>query len=155
MSKQHIPFHVHPSSMDSGSTVESIVDRCIELQKDLPVKYATMTDHGFMGDCFKFYDVCRKKKVKPILGVEGYFKDDACCIIKDTESEKLKYFHIIVHFLDQEAYQKGCEVLSDADTKGIVAGGERKPIFNWSDLKFSAKATETTIKTLVWVNGSN
>lgn len=131
---QHIPFHVHVSSMDSGSTVETMVDRVIELQKDLPVKYATITDHGFMGDCFKFYDVCRKKKVKPILGVEGYFKDDTCEFLQGQEAN-LKYNHIILHFIDQEAYQKGCELLSKADARGIVAGGERKPLFNWADLE--------------------
>lgn len=141
--KQHIPFHVHPSSIDSGSTVEAIVGRCKELQKDLPVQYATITDHGFMGDCFKFYDVCKKKKVKPILGVEGYFKDPECDLSKGTDSEKVKYFHVILHFMDQEAYQKGCELLSDADKKAVVAGGERKPLFDWKDLETLSKYNVT------------
>ena len=142
MSKQHIPFHVHVSSMDSGSTVETMVDRCIELQKDSPVKYATITDHGFMGDCFKFYDVCRKKKVKPILGIEGYFKDDTCEFLQGQDAN-LKYNHIILHFIDQEAYQKGCELLSKADARGVVAGGERKPLFNWADLEEFSKYNVT------------
>lgn len=141
--KQHIPFHVHPSSMDSGSTVEAIISRCKELQKDLPVQYATTTDHGFMGDCFKFYDICKKKKVKPILGVEGYFKDTECDISNGTESEKVKYFHVILHFMDQAAYQKGCELLSDADKRAITAGGERKPIFTWKDLETFSKYNVT------------
>jgi DNA polymerase III alpha subunit/intein/homing endonuclease len=128
----HAPFHCHPSSIDSGSNV----DRMVEQSKVLGSGYSVITDHGFMGDCLKHYHSCKKAGIKPILGLEGYFKDNNCPIIKGTESESLKYFHFTVHFKDQKAYQAACRILSDCDRhKAISAGGERKPIFEWSDLE--------------------
>ena len=128
----HAPFHCHPSSIDSGSNVDRMVDQ----SKALGSGYAVITDHGFMGDCLKHFHSCKKAGIKPILGLEGYFKDKNCPIIKDTESADFKYFHFTVHFKDQLAYQAACRILSDCDRhKSLNAGGERKPIFEWCDLE--------------------
>ena len=107
----------------------------IDKDRELKVGYSTLTDHGTMAGCLKHYNYCKKKGIKPILGLEAYFQDPECSITKDTESEKLKYFHMTMHFCDSKAFHKGVEILSDADKNAIIAGGERKPIFRWDHIE--------------------
>lgn len=47
----------------------------------------------------------------------------------------LKYMHLTMHFMDQEAYETGVKLLSKADLNAEQHGSERKPIFDWSDLE--------------------
>jgi DNA polymerase III subunit alpha len=135
MIRQPPPFHQHVQSMDTGSKLEDFVKKNKELQSGNITAYAVVTDHGVMSGNYQFYTECRKKGVKPILGLEVYFKDENCDIVKGTESGSLKYFHLIIHFKDQEAYQAGCRVLSKASENAMTIFGEIKPLFNWLDLE--------------------
>lgn len=49
--------------------------------------------------------------------------------------EHIKYQHLTMHFLDQEAFETAVKLVSKADIKAEQHGSERKPIFNWSDLE--------------------
>ena len=130
--KNYVNPHQHAEySIDGGSTVEAMIDK----DRELKVGYSTLTDHGTMAGSLKHYTYCKKKGIKPIVGLEAYFHDPDCPIIKGTESEELKYFHMTMHFCDSKAFHKGVELLSDADKNAIIAGGERKPLFKWKDLE--------------------
>lgn len=52
-----------------------------------------------------------------------------------TFAEYAKYFHLTMHFQDQEAYETGVKLLSKADMRAEKHGQERKPLFNWQDLE--------------------
>lgn len=149
--------HVHPQSLDSGSTPEAFAEREIELGTGVLV----CTDHGSMGACRKVYDLARAKGLTPILGLEAYFRDDDCPILlannipklhprkkntrdKDAVDETkpkdfshfLKYAHLTLTFLDQEAYETGVRLLSKASLNRLERhGSEAKPLFNWADLE--------------------
>lgn len=56
--------HCHPQSLDSGSTVEAIAKREVELGTGS----LTMTDHGTLAAARTVYDAAQKYKLKPILG---------------------------------------------------------------------------------------
>lgn len=125
--------HCHIQSLDTGSTPESFAEREIELDTG----YITTTDHGSMGVCRKVYDLAKKKKLTPILGVEAYFRDDNCPILKAAGIENVKeynkYYHFTIHFLDSEAYETGSRLLSAAPRE--KHGSESKPIFGWKEVE--------------------
>ena len=89
----HISPANHPESALTGSTVEAMIDRT----KALGLDYFAITDLGYLTSVLKGYMYGESEKVKIIAGVELFFKDDDCDIIKGTESEQIKYFKIIVH----------------------------------------------------------
>lgn len=134
-------FHSHPQSLDSGSTPEDMARREVELGTGS----LTCTDHGTVGIARQIYDLAKKYKLTPILGLEGYMRDDDDPIllaggIAKNEDGKLddyaKYFHITTHALSQTAFERMVRVLTRADLeKGEQHGSERKPIFNWADLE--------------------
>lgn len=149
--------HCHPQSLDSGSTPEAFLEREIELGTGT----ITCTDHGTLVACRKIYDLtkdkkaCKGQKITPILGLEGYLRDDSCEILAANGYQKNatgafigapKYMHFCVHFLDQAAFECGVKLLSKADerlpevlrtleTKDRNHGKERKPLFTWADME--------------------
>lgn len=124
--------HCHPMSFDSGSTPESFAKREVELQTGA----LTVTDHGSMAACRKVYDLAKKNKLSPILGVEAYFRDDACPILTKMGFDPttyLKYCHLTIHARDEQAYFFLGEKLSRARVE--THGSEHKPLFSWTDLE--------------------
>lgn len=149
-----VTCHCHPQSLDSASTPEAFIER----EKELGTGAVTVTDHGTLVACRKVYDLARKEKLTPILGLEGYLRDDDCPILRaagvpkrhydskteaenyarypnGTYREHIKYHHVTIHFLDQAAFETGVRLLSAADGRAEQHGSERKPIFSWSDLE--------------------
>ena len=152
MSFRNFPTaHCHPQSLDSGSTPEAFADREVELGTGT----ITCTDHGTLQACRKVYDLGKKNDLIPILGLEGYLRDDNCEILTRNGYSKNangaftnapKYMHFCVHALDQDAYQCMVRLLSQADArleetlakleqKDRKHGQERKPLFTWGDLE--------------------
>jgi DNA polymerase III alpha subunit len=149
--KNFVSCHVHPKSLDSGSTPKAFVEREIELGTG----YTTVTDHGSLAACREVYELAHSKKLTPILGIEAYFRDDDCPILTAAGYPKNangafttapKYNHVTVHFLDQAAYECGVKLLSKADARleetlakleanDRKHGHERKPLFKWQELE--------------------
>ncbi len=63
-------FHVHSqfSILDGAASVDGLVSKAVE--DNMPA--ISLTDHGNMFGIKLFFDTCRKKGIKPILGVEAY-----------------------------------------------------------------------------------
>lgn len=142
--KNFVSPHVHIKSFDAASTAEKFAKRELELQTG----YVTITDHGTLEGTRQLYDLCHGKKYKgqltPILGLEGYFRDDNCPIFtskgiekdeKGTFRDYIKYTHITMHFQDCEAFEATSRILSLADDRAETHGSERKPLFTWRDLE--------------------
>lgn len=140
-----VSAHCHPGSFDSGSSPEQFAKREVELGTGAMV----VTDHGTLEMTRRVYNLCKDNKkyqsLTPILGCEGYFRDDNCDILsaagaarsKDgTFRDHLKYQHLTLHCLDEEAYSALSRVLSDADLRAEQHGSERKPLFSWKDLEY-------------------
>lgn len=133
--------HCHIQSLDTASTPEAFADREIELGTG----YLTVTDHGTLQACRKVYDLAHEKKLKPILGLEGYLRDDNCPILiaagvpKDpdgTFTKYAKYYHVTLGACDQEAFETLIRVLSRTDlNRREKHGSENKPLFTWADLE--------------------
>jgi len=137
--------HVHIDSFDSASNAETFAKKEIELGSGA----ITVTDHGTLSVVRKVYDLAHSKeyrgKLIPILGLEGYFRDDNCPILlarglaKDEKGkfleEDFKYGHITLHMLDEEAYSTCSRLLSAADYRSEYHGSEPKPLFVWKDIE--------------------
>lgn len=123
-------FHCHQGSLDTASTPEAFAEKEVELGTGT----LTVTDHGSLASCRRIYDLADKKGLTPILGLEGYLRDDDCSILKQNghiPKEYAKYFHVTSHFLDQAAYETASRVISRASYERH--GSEEKPIFTWDD----------------------
>ena len=142
--KNFVTPHCHIKSFDAASTTEAFAKRELELGSG----YITVTDHGTMEGVREVYDICNDKKykgkLKPILGLEAYFRDDLCPILlsngyerdsKGTLKEAVKYLHLTMHFLNQQAFQATSKILSNAFLTAEKHGSEFKPIFDWRDLE--------------------
>jgi len=88
------------------------------------------------------YDLAKKNDLTPILGLEGYFRDDNCPILlgagyqrdaKGTFQSYWKYGHITIHTKDYASYKALGMILSDAPMERH--GSELKPIFGWKELE--------------------
>lgn len=63
-------FHVHSqySILDGAASIPGLIDKAL---RD-GMKALSLTDHGNMFGIKLFYDLCRQKGIKPILGCEAY-----------------------------------------------------------------------------------
>jgi DNA polymerase III alpha subunit len=163
--KQFATVHCHPASLDSASTPLAFVKREIELGSPAVV----CTDHGTLQAAYQIYELARAKKwadgkektqLTPVVGLEGYFRDDDCPILtklgipktdtvphgsnreewqarypNGTFFDYLKYMHITLHFRDQDAYLCAVKMLSKADERAEKHGSERKPMFDWAAIE--------------------
>lgn len=140
--KNFISPHVHVQSLDSASTPDAFIKRELELQTGA----ITCTDHGWMGACSEVYDLAKKNNLTPILGLEGYLRDDNCPILLEAGIERdkdqtfkpyNKYYHFCVHCKNQAAYTALSTALSNAAlNRAEQHGSERKPLFTWEDIDF-------------------
>jgi len=64
----HLHLHTEYSLLDGGNQVDKLVARIVELG----MTSCAITDHGNMFGAASFYQTCKEKGIKPILGVEAY-----------------------------------------------------------------------------------
>ena len=145
--KPFVSPHVHIQSLDSASTPAAFAQREVELGTGALV----VSDHGTLVATRTVYELGKKHNLIPILGLEGYFRDDDCPIFKaagipkdknDKYSDHFKYGHFTCAFRDQTAYETAIRLLSKAPTE--KHGSEYKPLFPWSFME-ELGATDTTV----------
>ncbi len=68
----HLHVHTHYSALDGACKVDDLVARAAEM--GMPA--LAITDHGVLSGIIQFYQQCRKKGVKPIIGLEAYVVED-------------------------------------------------------------------------------
>jgi DNA polymerase III subunit alpha len=64
----HLHLHTEYSLLDGGNQIERLVARVAELG----MKSCAITDHGNIFGAVAFYEQCKSKGIKPILGIEAY-----------------------------------------------------------------------------------
>ena len=148
--RQFINPHQHSDgSTDGAATVTQIVARNV----DLGATHVAITEHGNMNTNMAMYLACKKKKVKPILGIELYLKnpfedwvrESAEIHFADTEASKRAakverkvkedYLHLTVHFKTQWAYQYFCKLTPAMEARAVTHWGERKPMITIEELR--------------------
>lgn len=106
----HLHLHTDFSLLDGAISIE----RLVAFGKQQQWKALAITDHGNIFGAVKFFQKCQKEGIKPILGIETYFTEDAS--IKDIDK---KYYHLILLVQNQIGYHNLCKLISFAYQKGF------------------------------------
>jgi DNA-directed DNA polymerase III PolC len=122
--------HTHVESPISGSTVDTMIDRAVKLGRG----YFSYTDPAYMASCLSAFEKAKKKGLKFIPGIEIFFKDPTCDIVKGTRSDRAKFFKLTLHAVDSAAYQKLCGLSSKQRAHKITSYGSEFEVWNWEDL---------------------
>ena len=85
-----VPLHNHSqnSLLDGFSKPKDMVKRC----KELGYEACALTDHGTISGCVAFYKECKEAGIKPILGCEFYFTENA----KEKGVENKSMCHVVI-----------------------------------------------------------
>ncbi len=112
MSKHFTHLHLHTdySLLDGAITIKKLVD----FGKQHDMKALAITDHGNIFGAVKFFQTCKKEKIKPLLGIEAYLAEDAR--IKDVDN---KYYHQILLVQNKEGYHNLCKLIAYSFQQGF------------------------------------
>jgi DNA-directed DNA polymerase III PolC len=123
--------HTHIESPISGSSLDSMIKRAVDIGR----KYFSYTDPNYLTGAYSAYEKAKKKGLKFIPGIEVYFKDLECDIVKGSASYKSKYFKLTIHATDQDAYQKLCELSSKKRPVSIQSYASSFDLWGWEDIE--------------------
>jgi len=105
MSKHFTHLHVHTeySLLDGAITLPKLVDHA----KAQGAKALAITDHGNIFGAVKFFQLCKKAGIKPILGMEAYMAEDVSERVVDK-----KYYHLIILVQNEIGYKNLCQLIA-------------------------------------------
>ena len=139
--KNFVSPNSHPSSYCTGSTLESMIDRAVELDTG----YYVCTDNGYLQNTLKAYNYAKKKGIQLIAGCELYFVDSECPLTNNEKTRPIRYYTITVHAQTQEAYQFLVSKISEQKRNTIKILDHDYPAFNWADLEEFSKKDFTVV----------
>lgn len=121
----HLHLHTEFSLLDGAIRIPKL----LVMAKEQGWKAVGISDHGNIFGAVKFFQLAKKEKIKPILGIEMYFTPDAR--IKDVKD---KYYHIILIVKNTQGYKNLCKLLSFAYQEGFYF----KPRIDYAQLEKNA-----------------
>lgn len=122
----HLHVHTHYSLLDGLTKIDELVD--FAKKNDSPA--VAITDHGNMYGVIEFYQACKKKGVKPIIGVEAYMAAGSRHD-KSTKDDEKKIFHLLLLAKNNQGYQNLIKLISIAHIEGFYY----KPRIDWEIFK--------------------
>lgn len=133
----HLHLHTEYSLLDGAIKL----DQLIAFGKQHNFKALAMTDHGNIFGAVKFFQLCKKAGIKPILGMEAYFTENVA--VKTVER---KYHHLIILVQNSIGYKNLCKLISFSYQQGFYF----KPRIDYEIL---AKHSEGLIVTSACLGG--
>jgi DNA polymerase-3 subunit alpha len=108
----HLHVHSEFSLLDGLGRIDDMVGQASALGFDS----LAITDHGALYGAIAFYQACKAKEIKPIIGVETYV---ARRTMRDRDG-KLddKPYHLVLLAKDFTGYQNLCRLITDAHIDG-------------------------------------
>ncbi len=108
-------FHVHSqySILDGAASIPGLIDKAIADG----MTAISLTDHGSMYGIKLFYDTCRKKGIKPILGCETYVARVSRLHKSDVIDRSGE--HLILLAKNLTGYKNLVKLISAAHTEGF------------------------------------
>jgi DNA polymerase-3 subunit alpha len=108
----HLHLHSEFSLLDGLGRIGDLVDEAERLGFDS----LAITDHGALYGAVAFYQACRAKGIKPIIGVETYVARRS---MRDREGKAdAQPFHLVLLATDLVGYRNLCRLMTDAHLDG-------------------------------------
>src|SRR5947207_435653 len=109
----HLHLHTEYSLLDGACRIDELVDQAARL--NMPA--LAVTEHGNMFSSIIFYDIARKKGVKPILGCEVYVAPGDRRVKSGTPGETAN--HLVLLAETNEGYRNLIKLVSSGYTEGF------------------------------------
>jgi len=140
MSKHFTHLHVHTeySLLDGAINLKELVEHA----KKQNLKALAITDHGNIFGAVKFFQLCKKAGIKPILGMEAYITENV-----DSKTVDNKYYHTILLVQNETGYKNLCKLISFSYQQGFYF----KPRIDYEQLE---KYSEGLIVTSACLGGN-
>lgn len=110
----HLHVHTDYSLLDGMGKVKEIVKKV----KTCGMSACAITDHGTGAGLHKFYSVCKKEGIKPILGCEMYIAPGSR-FDRSLGTDKKAYYHLILLVKNKLGYKNLCYLISRSNTEGF------------------------------------
>ncbi len=122
--------HLHNHFTGSFSDSALRIDEGVKKAKQLGHSAIAMTEHGEMPFVYEFCDACAENGIKPIIGVEIYFVDDARKAI-DTRTNNR--YHLLLFAKNETGYRNMLSLVSDSWT--VYNYNEKRGLVDWGLLE--------------------
>jgi len=127
----HLHLHTDYSLLDGAISLDDLVAFGVKNN----FKALGISDHGNIFGAVKFFQKAKAVGIKPILGMEAYFTEDAT--VKNPEN---KYYHLILIVENEIGYKNLCKLISYAHTTGFYF----KPRIDYAILKHHSEGLIAT-----------
>ena len=87
----HLHMHTEFSTLDGINRVETLPDHI----KSMGQKAVAITDHGNISGSYQFVKECRKRDIKPIVGLEAYYTPHDASI-RELDDLGKRYYHMVL-----------------------------------------------------------
>ncbi|KKR96373.1 MAG: polymerase III, alpha subunit protein [candidate division TM6 bacterium GW2011_GWE2_41_16] len=118
----HLHLHTDYSLLDGAITI----DKLVEFGKTQKRPALGISDHGNIFGAVKFFQKCKKAGIKPVLGMESYFTEDAS--IKNSAN---RYYHLMLLVKNKQGYKNLCKLIAFSYQQGFYF----KPRIDYNILK--------------------
>ena len=108
-------YHKHTSysnikSLDVVTKPIEYIERAIELDGENAIYFST--EHGYQGNIYESYSLCKERNVKLIVGVEAYYVENR------HEKDKNNY-HLIIIAKNKDGYYELNDLLTESNLTGL------------------------------------
>lgn len=110
----HLHVHTQYSLLDGACQLEQLVDKAVNFK--LPA--LAITDHGNLCGAIKFYSLCLKRGIKPIIGCEVYVAAESRHNKTHKKGEVTNY-HLVLLARDQVGYKNLIKLASLGQVEGF------------------------------------
>ncbi|MEI7830263.1 MAG: DNA polymerase III subunit alpha [Prolixibacteraceae bacterium] len=111
----HLHVHSQYSILDGAASVGGLVSKA----KADGMSALALTDHGNMFGVKDFHETCKRKDIKPILGVETYVASRGIQFKDKNEKEDRSGDHLILLAKNMKGYRNLLKLVTIANTEGM------------------------------------
>lgn len=106
----HLHVHTDYSLLDGAISHAALI--AFAQKHNIPA--IGTSDHGSIFGSVKFFQQCKKAGIKPVLGIEAYFTEDA-----RVKSANNRYHHLLLIVQNTVGYKNLCKLISYAYQQGF------------------------------------